>query len=150
MQKCGNKCSIASLQTWLRMLLLQWVRRLSRLKEEWSYSWRVWMFRSSGVLNITILSISLLEYLLPAWPHLLNWRWISKPVCLFTTWLGNSKELSSAKITLPDFSFKLRIDQERKLKHIRQRKLTFAQKVCSLFFSLLSLSAVLTDCCFSD
>ena len=97
-QKCGNKWSVASLQTWLRMLLLQlWVGRLSRLKEEWSYSWRFWIFRSSGVLNKQILSNSLLECL-PAWPHLLNWRWISKPVCLFTTWLG--KELSSAKITL--------------------------------------------------
>ena len=113
------------------MLLLQWVRRLSRLKEEWSYSWRFWMFRSSGVLNITILSISLLEYLLPAWPHLLNWRWISKPVCLFTTWLGNSKELSSAKITLPDFSFKLRIDQGRKRKHIKTENIH--SKISSLF-----------------
>ena len=50
----------------------------------------------------------------------------SKPVCLFTTWLG--KELSCAKITctLPDFSFKFIIDQGRKLQHIKAEK--FAQK----------------------
>ena len=70
--------------------------------------------RGSGVLNIPILSFSLLECF-PAWPHvhLLN-NGSYKPVCLFTTWLG--KELSSAKITLPNFSFKLRIEQGRKLK----------------------------------
>ena len=71
-------------------------------------------FGCSGVLYIPILSISLLECL-PAWPHLLN-DGSSKAVCLFTTWLR--KELSFAKITLPDFSFKLRIDQERKRKDI--------------------------------
>ena len=70
--------------------------------------------RGSGVLNIPILSFSLLECF-PAWPHvhLLN-NGSYKPVCLFTTLLG--KELSSAKITLPNFSFKLRIEQGRKLK----------------------------------
>ena len=106
------------------------------------------MFRSSGVLDIPILSIPLLECL-PAWPNLLNRRWISKPVCLFTTWLG--EELSSAKIILPDFSFKLRIDQGRKLKHIKAEKRDIcSEKIRSLFSCVLSLSAALTDCCFSD
>ena len=80
-----------------------------------------WMFRGSGVLYIPILSISLLGCL-PAWSHLLNDGY-SKPVWLFTTRLR--KEQSSAKITLPDFSFKLRIDQGRKLKHIK------AENICS-------------------
>ena len=132
-----------------RMLLLQWVRSFSRLKEKWSSLFLkildVFM-TGSGVLNIPILSISLLERL-PAWPsHSLN-DGCSRAVCLFTTWLG--KELSSAKISFPDFSFKLRIDQGRELEHIKARNIC-SERICSLFSSLLSQSAALTDCCFSD
>ena len=102
-------------------------------------------FGCSGVLYIPILSTSLLECL-PAWPHLLN-DGSSKPVCLLTTWLR--KELSFAKITLPDFSFTLRIDQERKLKHIEAENIC-SEKFRSLFSCFLCLSAGPTDCCFSD
>ena len=86
-------------------------------------------FGCSGVLYIPILSISLLECL-PAWPHLLN-DGSSKPVYLFKTWLR--KELSFAKITLPDFSFILRIDQGKKIKHIE------AENICSEKISLTIL-----------
>ena len=88
---------------------------------------------------IKTFSISLLECL-PARPHthLLN-NASPKPVCLFTTWLG--KELSSAKITLPDFSFKLTIDQGRKLKHIK------AENICSEKNSLtILLPSVSVSC----
>ena len=85
-EKCGNNCSVASLQTWA---------------------------------NVKSVAVSY----------------------LFTTWLR--KELSSAKITLPDFSFKLRIGQGRKLKHIKAENIC-SEKICLLFACLLSLSAVLT------
>jgi len=120
-----------------RMLLLQWIRKLSRLKEEWSCSWRFWIFRGSVHTNS--------QYFL-AWPHLLN-DGSSKPVCLFTTWLR--KELSFAKINLPDFSFKWRIDQGRKLKHIKAENIC-SEKIRSLFSCFLCLSAAPTHCCFSD
>ena len=123
------------------LILLHWVKRLSRLKEEWSCSWRFWMFRGSEVPCIP-LSISLLECL-PAGPHLVIDE-SSKPVCLFTTWLR--KELSSAKITLPGFSFKLRIDQRRKLKHFKAENIC-SEKVHSVFSCL---SAMPTDRRFSD
>ena len=99
----------------------------------------------SGVLYIPVLSNSLLECL-PAWPHLLN-DGSSKAVCLFTTWLR--KELSFAKITLPDFSFKLRIDQERKLKDIEAENIC-SDKFRSLFSCFLFLSAGPTNCYFPD
>ena len=102
-------------------------------------------FGCSGALYVPILSISLLECL-PAWPHLLNDE-SSKPVCLFTTWLR--KELSFAKIILPDFSFKSRIDQGRNLKHIEAENIC-SEKCRSLFSCFLCLSAASTDCCFSD
>ena len=112
----------------LRMLLLQRVGRLSRLKEEWSCSWRFWTdvqgFRGTEHTN----SQYFLAWMSPCiWPHLPLNDGSSKPVCLFTTWLG--KELSFAKITLPDFSFKLRIEQGRKLKHIK------AENICSEKFA---------------
>ena len=138
-QKCGNKWSVASLQTWLRMLLLQlWVGRLSRLKEEWSYSWRFWIFKSSGVLNKQILSNSLLECL-PAWPHLLNDGSPNQCVC--------SQHDLERNWVLPKLpSLKIRIDQRRKLKHIKTEKRDICwEKILSLISYLLSLSVSCAD-----
>ena len=52
-------------------------------------------------------------------------RWV------FTTWL--EKELYSAKITLPDFSFKIRIEQGRKLKHIKAENICSEKKWLTIF-----------------
>ena len=57
--------------------------------------------------------------------------------------------MNSVKITLADFSFKLRIDQGKKLKHVKAENICL-EKISSLYSSRLSLSAVLTDCCFSE
>ena len=100
-----------------------------------------------GVQGFWTYQFSVFQYLLqclPAWSrvHLLNDA-SSKPVRLSTTWLG--KELSSSKIALPDFSFKLRIDQGRKLKYIKAENIC-SEKIRSLFSCPLSLSTALTDC----
>ena len=116
-----NNCSVASLQTWEKCYCCS---DLEGCQDSKKSDLVLEDFGCSGVLYIPILSISLLECL-PAWPRLLNDR-SSKPVCLFTTWVR--KELSFAKITLPDFSFKLRIDQVRKLKHIKAENINFAQR----------------------
>lgn len=50
---------------------------------------------------------------------------------------------------LPDFSFKSRIDQGKKLKHIEAENIC-SEKFLSLFSCFLCLSAAPTDCCFSD
>ena len=57
------------------------------------------------------------------------------------------KGIELCQITLPDFSFKLRIDQGRKFKHIKIENIC-SENVSSLFFS--RLSAALSDCCFSE
>ena len=76
------------------------------------------IFKTKGVSEYTnSQTISLLECP-PAWPHLLN-DGSSKPVCLLTTYHG--KELNNLP-KLPSqisLSFKLKIDQGRKLKHIK-------------------------------
>ena len=101
-----------------RILLLQWVRRLWRLKEEWSYSqWWFWMFWGSEHNNS--------QHFL-AWmsPYMATFAKLTMDLqtSVFVhnmTW----KEIEFCQNYSPRFPFQIKNWQRKKLKHIKAKNI---------------------------